>query len=155
MTYKSRFVNFQVRDSVCSSCRKKYNVVFNKPKQCVFTIHNIAVTGKRQKQKFQTYKPLRTFSDAQVCFQKYRYLHEVTSVDFETIRTPQTRRYLLIRLYETSNILKENFVLSNLDIAIPMYVEPYSVQAQRQFRKTVENFNKIRQQYEALIFEII
>jgi len=70
----------------------------------------------------------------------------MTSVNFETILTLQTRRYLLIRLYESCNILvlKENFVLNNLDVAIPMYsyIEPYSAQAQRQFRKTVEIFNK-------------
>lgn len=76
----------------------------------------------------------------------------MASVDFETIRTLQTRRYLLIRLYEPCNILKENFVLNNLDVTIPMYIEPYSAQAQRQFRKTVEIFNKINLRYEASTF---
>ena len=36
-----------------------------------------------------------------------------------------------------------------------MYIEPYSSKAQRQFRKTVETFNKISQLYEASTFEII
>ena len=79
----------------------------------------------------------------------------MTSVDFEKIRTPQTWRYFLIRLYESCNMLKENFVMSNLVIAIPMYIEPYSDQAQRQFLKTVETFNKISLRYEASTFEII
>ena len=77
----------------------------------------------------------------------------MTSVDFETIRAPQT--YLLIRLYEFCNVLKENFVLKSLDITIPLYIEPYSAQAQRQFRKTLETFNTVSLRYEASAFEII
>jgi len=78
------------------------------------------------RKKFKKYKPLRTFSEEHVCFPKYRQLREVTSVDLKKIRALKTRKYLLIRLYESCNILKENFVLDSLDIAIPVYIEPHS-----------------------------
>jgi hypothetical protein len=76
-------------------------------------------------------------------------------VDFETNRTLQTKRYLIIRLFKYCNALKENFFPNYLNIPVAMYLEQNNSQAQRQFRKMVETFNKISLQYEASTFEII